>query len=125
MKSLHKLPLILVLFFSTQNIFAKEKQISCTAEASEILTNGQRVSETLQLDIIDQSEIYISLSVDLKGFNFSFSGDKKGNSFYVSITQLPNYDQGALTTTAFSADGRLQLSIVNKEVVHKLECFNR
>jgi hypothetical protein len=126
MKNLFSLICLTILFSSINVSAATENlKIKCTAEVSEILNTNERITKTAELDVIDESELYISLSIDLGGKNFSFSGNKKDNIFYVSITELPNYDQGALTTSAFSIDGRLQLSLVNKNVVHKLECFNR
>lgn len=41
------------------------------------------------------------------------------------FTDEPDYTKGSLTTASFSPEGRLQLSVVVKTLVHKLECFKK
>lgn len=112
-----------ILVFSFSTITFSAETISCTAQYLEFLTDGTTISEQVPLNIIESTEYYIQLSTDLKQKNFSFSGDLKQNTFYVSITDVPDHTRGSITTAAFSNDHRLQLSIVNENTVYKLECF--
>ncbi len=121
-----KINLEAVLFIFTilfSNLSMSSEKIICTAKYLEFLNDGSTISEIVALESLESSEYYIQLSADLRGKNFSLSGDIKQNTFYVSITDLPDYTQGSITTAAFSNDHRLQLSIVNKNTVYKLECF--
>lgn len=114
---------LLILIFSLSSIAFSAETIDCKAQYLEFLENGTTISEQVPLDIIESTEHYIQLSADLRVKNFSFSGDLKQNTFYVSITDLPDHTAGSLTTASFSNDHRLQLSIVNENIVYKLECF--
>jgi hypothetical protein len=114
---------LLILIFSFSSVAFSAEEIHCTAQYLEFSNNGTTISEQVPLDIIESTEHYIQLSTDLRLKNFSFSGDLKQNIFYVSITDLPNHAAGSLTTASFSNDDRLQLSIVNENIVYKLECF--
>ncbi len=116
---------ILILIFSFSSFAFSKETINCTAQYLELLKDGSTISEQVQLDIIESSEFYIQLSADLKEKNFSFSGDLNQNTFFVSITDLPDHTVGSLMTASFSDDHRLQLSIVNKNAVYKLECFKK
>ena len=99
------------------------EKINCIAQYLEFLNDGSTISESVPLESLESSEFYIQLSADLRGKNFSLSGDVKQNTFYVSITDLPDHTAGSLTSASFSDDHRLQLSVVNKNKVYKLECF--
>jgi hypothetical protein len=125
MKIIVSVFLFISLLIPQSSFASAEPQIKCTAEASEILSSGQLKSESKPLDTVDESKFYISLSTDLQGKNFSLSGSKTDGIFYVSITDLPDHTSGSMTTASFGSDSRVQISIVNKNMIYKLECFNR
>ncbi len=123
MKKIKLEAILFILTILISNVSMSSEKINCTAQYLEFLNDGSTISEYVPLESLESSEFYIQLSADLREKNFSISGDIKQNTFYVSITDLPDYTQGSITTTSFSNDHRLQLSIVNKNKVYKLECF--
>jgi hypothetical protein len=100
-------------------------QITCSAQVFESLADGSMRVAEVPLTVETETAKNITLTADLDGKGFTFSGDKENGPYLVSITDEPDYTKGSLTTASFSLDGRLQLSVVVKTLVHKLECFKK
>jgi hypothetical protein len=105
--------------------FAWAENIKCTAEVFESLSDGSMREASVPLIVEKESAKNITLTADLDGKGFTFSGDKENGPYLVSITDEPDYTKGSLTTASFSPEGRLQLSVVVQTLVHKLECFKK
>ncbi|WP_413290409.1 hypothetical protein [Bdellovibrio sp. HCB337] len=97
-------------------------KFNCTAEVFESLSDGSVRTKKVPLKVENESVTRITLSADLDGRGFTFSGEKEG-PYFVTISEEPDYTKGSMTTANFSKEGRLQLSVVNQSLVHKLECF--
>jgi len=100
-----------------------QAQFDCTAQVFEALPNGKARQEVVQMTPEYESEHRIVLSAELDGRAYTFNGPKKSGPYLVSITEAPDYTKGSLTTSDFSPEGRLQISVVNGQLVHKLECY--
>lgn len=115
----------LLLLLSTFLVFQTSlaANIECTAQVFETLSDGTVRNEKVPLKIETENSAHLSLSADLDGRGFTFSGNKNEGPYFISITQEPDYTKGSLTTAEFSKEGRLQISTVDGQLVHKLECF--
>lgn len=100
-------------------------KFECTAHVFDTFADGTVRAESVPLTIEKESARDITLTADLDGKGFTFSGEKENGPYLVSITDEPDYTKGSLTTASFSPEGRLQLSVVVKTLVHKLECFKK
>ncbi|KYG69360.1 hypothetical protein AZI87_09230 [Bdellovibrio bacteriovorus] len=105
--------------------FAASEKIECTAQVFESFPDGTARRESVPLTIETESAYHMALSASLDGRAFVLSGDKSKGPYFVSITEEPDYTKGSLTTAEFSKEGRLQLSVVQGRLTHKLECFKK
>lgn len=101
-----------------------QARIACTASVLEFFADGTSRRESAELKVDLETVKDISMSAELDGRAFVFNGSKEDNTYLVSITWGPDYRTGALTTASFNPAGRLQISMVDNGLVHKLECFN-
>ncbi|WPU65911.1 hypothetical protein [Peredibacter starrii] len=117
--------LFTLLAFSFIVSTAQAQSISCTAQVFESFPDGSTRQERKELTVETENPVHISLSTDLDGRGFTLSGNKEYGPYFISITEEPDYTKGSLSTAEFSKDGRLQISIVDGRLVHKLECFKK
>ncbi|KYG63245.1 hypothetical protein AZI85_04200 [Bdellovibrio bacteriovorus] len=116
---------VVLFFFLPVSAFAISEKIECTAQVFESFPDGTARRESAPLTVETESVRHIALSASLDGRAFVLSGDKESGPYFVSITEEPDYTKGSLTTAEFSKEGRLQLSVVQGRLTHKLECFKR
>lgn len=113
-----------MLFFSLMTGVA-QAAVECKASVTETFADGtQRREEAVLKTEVDNGHDII-LSAELDGRAFVLSGNHSDEIYMLSITWGPDYRIGSLTTGSFSPKGRLQISMVDNALVHKVECFKK
>ncbi|KYG63151.1 hypothetical protein AZI86_15705 [Bdellovibrio bacteriovorus] len=101
------------------------ENVKCTAKYFEVLPDGNARKAESVLKVTDDSTAHLLLETELEGRGYVFNGPKKNGPYMLTISKAPDYTFGSNTTGEFSAEGRLQVSVVEGNIVHKLECYRR
>lgn len=114
--------------FSSASVLAapiSSSNVTCTAKYFEVLPDGSAKRAESVLKVLEESSAHLLLETELEGRGYVFNGPKSDGPYLVTISKAPDYTTGSNATTEFSEQGRLQISVVEGPIVHKLECYRK
>lgn len=112
-----KIITIMCLLLST-SVYA---QIECKGY-SRLYQNNQMEEKEVTLELTADNARFLKMQGALDDVFFGVTQDKPSDSFLVTVTNADDYTRGVVTRASFDLNGRLHVSSVKGELVHKLEC---
>ena len=100
---------------------AQSAPIRCTALKRVVETNGSATETRVPLATVLDIGGNLVMEAEIGAYSFSLSRSEEDTGYLTGISRGPEYTTGINSKGQF-VQGRLQLSWVERETLHKLEC---
>lgn len=114
----------LVLSFSLPALAAGIEEVTCTAEQWEVVNQDIVNYQKLEMKPVQEGAVTF-LKAKAGEHAYTVNETSTTGEFFLSQSWGPDYTSGILTTLAFGASKRVQLSFVDNNKVFKLVCLKK